>query len=136
MVIALRICSLAVLVMATACAHTGRLRSPALSGTYRFSDALLGFGWVSGSFDVNPAGQVTKFRGSCSSISAASPPGPTSASCRLLHVGIAVHDDSSVRTVAVKVLVSETVPWLGDGTRSVVRNQNHSGQVSVARAGK
>ena len=136
MAITLGICSLAVLVLATACVHTARLRTPALSGTYRFSDALLGFGWVSGSFDVNAEGHMTNFSGSCSSTSAASPPGPTSVSCRLLHVGIAVHDDSSVRTVAVRVLVSETVPWLGDGARSVVRNHNHSGQVSVARAGK
>ena len=136
MALTLRICSLTVLVMATACAHAGRVRSPALSGHYRFSDALLGVGWVSGSFDVNAAGHVTKFGGSCSSTSAASPPGPTSVSCRLLHVGIAVHDDSLVRTVAVKVLVSETVPWLGDGTRSLVRNHNHSGHVGVERAGK
>lgn len=133
MAIMLRVGSLAVVVMSTACAHAGQLRSPALSGTYRFSDALLGFGWVSGSFDVDATGHVTKFSGSCSSTFAAIP-GPTSVSCRVLHVGIAARDDSSLRTVAVKVLVSETFPWLGDGTRSQVRNYIHSGHASVARA--
>jgi len=133
--ITLRICSLAFVVLATACAHVGRRSSPALSGTYRFSDPLLGSGWVSGSFDVDTTGHVTKVRGSCSSTVEYSP-GPTSVSCRVLHVGIAAHDDSSVRTVAIKVLVSETIPWLGDGIRSQVRNQIRSGHVSAARSAR
>ena len=130
--ITLRMWSVAVVVVATACAHVERPRSPASSETYRFSEPLPGLGWVSGWFDVNATGRVTKFGGACSE--ALTPvPGPTSVSCRVEHLGVVAHDDSTLWTVAVKVLVSETVPWQGDATRSQVRNRIHSGLLSIAR---
>jgi len=129
--ITLRMWSVAVVAVATACAHVERPRSPAPSETYRFSEPLPGLGWVSGWFDVNATGRVTKFGGACGAVTYF--PGPTSVSCRVEHLGIVADDDSTLWTVAVKVLVSETVPWLGDATRSQVRNRLHSGLLSIAR---
>src|SRR5688572_12011333 len=59
----MRMWSLAVAVVATGCAHAGRPISPALAGAYRFSDAIPGLGIVSGGFEVDVTGQVTKFSG-------------------------------------------------------------------------
>jgi len=130
----MRMWSLAVAVVATGCAHAGRPISPALAGAYRFSDAIPGLGVVSGGFEVDVTGQVTKFSGTCSSANI-SGPGATSSGCRIQRLRIAGHDASGVRAVSVTVLVSESTPSPADRTRTDVRSRRFRGRLSAARSG-
>ena len=130
----LRMCCLAVVVVATACAHASGPRSPALYGSYRFSDAIPGLGIVSGRFDVSDRGQVTKFSGACSHIPAARS-GDTSVGCRVQRLRIAVHDSSTVRAVSVEVLVSESTPSPTNRAVSDVRYKRYRGRLSATRSG-
>lgn len=133
MPLTMRMWSLAVVMIATACAHAGRPSSPALAGTYRFSDAIPGLGVVSGGFEIDVMGRVTKFSGTCSPTNMPGP-GATGAGCRIQRLRIAGHDDSGVRTVSVTVLVSETTPSPSDRTRSDVRSRTFRGRLSAARS--
>ena len=130
----MRWCPLVVVVMATACAHAGRPMSPALAGSYRFSDVIPGLGFVSGGFDVNVTGRVTKFSGTCSP-SLTPSPGATGIGCSIQRLRIAGHDETTVRTVSVMVLVSEITPSASDRTRTDVRSRRFRGRLSAARSG-
>jgi hypothetical protein len=130
----MRMCFLAVAVMATACAHAGRPMSPALAGSYRFSDAIPGLGYVSGGFEVNVTGHVMKFSGTCSP-SLTPSPGATGITCSIQRLRIAGHDQTTVRAVSVTVLVSEITPSPSDRTRSDVRSRRFRGRLGAARSG-
>ncbi len=126
------VCSAAVVATTMACAHVGQPRSPALSGSYRFSDIVLGLGNVSGTFEVNADGRVTSFNGGCSP-SPALGPGVLSAECRIQRLSIAAHDAATVRTIGVRVVVSETAQSSSDPTRTQIRYKTYSGNLAASR---
>jgi hypothetical protein len=117
--------------LTTACAHAGGPKQSSY-GTYRFSDAIPGLGVVSGEFEVGNTGRVTQFSGRCSPPPATAP-GMTSVDCRVQRVTVAGHDDGSVKTVAVRVLLRETTQAGGDQTRSQVRQTPFTGHVGATR---
>jgi hypothetical protein len=127
-----RVCSVAVVVLTASCASVRQQQSPALFGSYQFSDAIAGLGVVSGRFDVNASGRVTSFSGTCSPTPSPSP-GATSVSCRVQRLSIAGHDDSGVRIVSVLVLVSETTPSPSNRTASDIRSRRFRGSLSATR---
>jgi hypothetical protein len=130
--VTLRMCCAAVVVTAVACAHIGQPKSPELNGTYRFSDMVPGLGNVSGTFDVNADGRVTRFNGGCSQSIVPMPDG-LSAECRIQRLRLAAHDDSTVRTVAVRVRVSEVTPSPSDPTRTWIRHRTYNAVLAASR---
>src|SRR5688500_18179695 len=127
----MRMWSVAVAGVATGCAHAGRPISPALAGAYRFSDAIPGLGIVSGGFEVDVTGQVTKFSGTCSSANI-SGPGATSSGCRIQRLRIAGHDASGVRAVSVTAPGTESTPSPAARASTDGRTRRVRGRLSAA----
>jgi len=130
--VSMRVCCAAVVVTTMACAHLGQPRSPELNGTYRFADMVPGLGNVSGTFDVSADGRVTRFSGGCSQSIVPMPDG-LSAQCRIQRLSLAAHDGSSVRTVAVRVRVSEVTPSSSDPTRTQTRYRTYNAVLAASR---
>jgi len=129
--------ALAFVVATAACAHAGPSRSPAPSGSYRFSGALPGLADVTGSFDISPNGRLERFIGTCRTMETPSP-GATATGCRVQPRSIAGRADSTV-LVTVRVLATETTrsssdPTRSDGQRSV--RLRLVGTLSAERSGR
>ena len=129
--------ALAFVVATAACAHAGPSRSPAPSGSYRFSGALPGLADVTGSFDISPNGRLERFIGTCRTMETPSH-SATSTGCSVQPRSIAGRDDSTV-LVTVRVLATETTqspsdPTRLDGQRSV--RLRLVGTLSAERSGR
>jgi hypothetical protein len=128
----MRVCSAAIVAATMACAHAGQRRSTELPGTYRFSDLVLGLGNVSGSFEVSESGRVTSIKGGCSERPALNADA-LSSQCRIQRLSIMARDDSTVRSVAVRVVVTETIPSASNPTATQTRSRTYTGTVAAYR---